>query len=201
MAAILDVLIPQQNFELIRNKVGLIIAEECANQFILGATQLEHLQVFVDRFVPIQVEECPVVNVSLDSVSFTAQDAITQTGEDKYFVDVYTRGKTTTTKRGDEISSFDCARILGIIRAILENPRYNTLGFAKPSIERVTVESIQMAQPNDTKDASNIKMGRLSLLVKRRETVQLVEGDPSGGVNTSIKLAETDFGFKYIDTN
>jgi len=47
MAAILDVLIPQQNFELIRNKVGLIIAEECANQFILGATQLEHLQVLL----------------------------------------------------------------------------------------------------------------------------------------------------------
>ena len=65
--------IPPQAFEIIRNRIGLILAEEIDNQSILTYDPDLDLTVWVERTVPFDKTELPSVNVSLARGSYDSK--------------------------------------------------------------------------------------------------------------------------------
>ena len=63
MASIIDGIIPAQQYETIRDKIGLILYEELVNQFTLTTDEDLNVKVFVERFVAFDKTDFPCLNV------------------------------------------------------------------------------------------------------------------------------------------
>ena len=199
--ALLNLKIPEQNFELVRDRIGQVLADEIlAQSLILPLTPLLNAEVFVERFVPFDKTDMPCLNVVFESGSYGNKDAKNTTGTYRYNIDVYASAKSTSTVSGDKIASVKLHRIIGICRAILENPQYRTLAFAPPSLNRVAVSDINIEQPQNTQDGSSIIMGRLSFDVSVCEGVQLIDANNISGYETEVKMNETETGYQFSNT-
>jgi len=193
--------IPEQAFELIRDKIGLIIADELAAQFVLNPDPRIDAPVFIERIVPIDKSETPVINILYSRSNYDNNTAIKSDGENTYNIDVYSKGKSKEGEQGDTLAMIALARLLGVIRAILESPHYLTLGFAPPFIKKTTVTGIQVADPRDNQDGANMMMGRLTFTVDAVDVTEQIQPVDAEGYDTQVKLSETDKGFVYISNN
>lgn len=200
--AVINTQIPQQNFELVQERIGEILANEILNQFTLFPTPmalLEGLVVWNNRYVPFDKSELPAINISLGSGQYGGQTVKSDDGTYQYNIDVFTNAKGTEDENGDQLAVAKLHRILGIVRAILRNPKFKTLGYETPpgfimGIPRV--ESIQFPTQDPEDTARNV-MGRLVFSVKMPETTELIDPDLIYGYETIVKLAETDKGYRW----
>ena len=198
MTAILTNKIPAQQFEVIRDRIATILADEIAAQALIAPLTPElDATVHLERFVPFDKTDMPCVNVVFANGSYDNQDARFANGDYKFFIDVYTKAKTTVTDGGDKLATFKLHSLLGICRAIFANPQYDTLAFARPSIQRVTIVDIAVEQPQNTQDGSSVIMGRLTLDVRACESVQLLTANNISGWETSVKMDETETGYQF----
>ena len=198
MAALLTNKIPAQQFEVIRDRIATILADEIASQALIAPVTPElNAKVFMERFVPFDKTDMPCVNVVFANGTYDNQDPKTANGNYNFFIDVYTKAKTTATDGGDKLATIKLHSLLGICRAILSNPQYDTLAFARPSIQRVTVVDIAVEQPQNTQDGSSVIMGRLTLDVRACESVQLLTANNISGWETSVKMDETETGYQF----
>tara|TARA_R110002167_G_scaffold110087_4_gene280339 strand:+ start:4553 stop:5161 length:609 start_codon:yes stop_codon:yes gene_type:complete len=196
--ALLNLKIPEQNFEIVRDRLALILADEIAAQAAIAPLTPElDATVHLERFVPFSQVDMPCVNVVFASGSYDNQNAKTVDGLYKYNIDVYAKAKSTSTDGGDKLASIKLHSILGICRAILESPQYRTLGLAAPSLQRVTVVDINVEEPKNTQDGSSVIMGRLTFDVSVCEGVQLQIANNIAGWETSVEMDETDTGYKF----
>jgi hypothetical protein len=196
--ALLTQKIPEQNFELVRDRIALILADEISAQAaIVPLTTEMDATVHLERFVPFSQVDMPCVNVVFSSGSYDNQNTLTADGLYKYNIDVYMKSKTIGTDGGDKLASIKLHRLLGICRAILENPKYRTLGFAPPSLQRVTVVDINIEEPQNTQDGSSVIMGRLTFDVSVCEGTQLDSGNNISGWETSVQMDETPQGYQF----
>lgn len=193
--------IPPQGFELIRDKVGEILADEIAAQFAIHGDAERNAKVFVERITPIDKTELPLANVLYSRSGYDNNSAINSDGKNTYNIDVYTGAKTKLAKKGGAESMDRLGRILGIIRAILESPFYLTLGFATPFIIRTEVTGIEIQDPRDNQDAANTAMGRLIFVVEAAEITEQIQPRTAEGYDTQVKLEETEKGFVYVTDN
>ncbi len=204
--AVINAQIPQQNFELVLERIGEILANELANQFTLFPVPmavLEGLVVWKNRYVPFDKSEMPAVNVSLGSGQYDGQTVKSDDGTYLYNIDVFTYAKGTDAKAGDQHSIDRLHRIMGICRAILRNPKFKTLGYETPPgfvMGIPHVNSIQFATPDPDDTARNV-MGRLVFSVKLPETTELIEPELLYGYQTVVKLSETDKGYMWQSAN
>lgn len=189
--------IPTQAFELIRDRIGEILADELANQVdAFYKTELD-AKVFVERFVPFDETDIPSVNVSLVRGDFDIQTTINTDGTYRYNIDCYHKAPTTDAKRGDTASMQKLQTLLGACRAILESTKYITLGFAAPFIEHRSSENFQIEPPVDAKDTANVVMGRMVFIVRAAENNDIVTPPLIKGYDTQVKLVLTDKGYEY----
>lgn len=188
--------IAPQGFELIRNRIGEIIADELSNQAALLGDEKLDATVFVERTSPIDKTELPVINVSLSNGKYENKHQGSVDGTYAFNVDVFTKSKSTDNADGDVESAFILQRIIGICRSILENPIYNTLGFATPFIGRTYCSEINIAAPGKD-DSINTMMGRLTFNVMCNEPNVLISPALIAEYNTQVKLELTDKGFYY----
>tara|TARA_R110002020_G_scaffold82386_1_gene203996 strand:- start:170 stop:778 length:609 start_codon:yes stop_codon:yes gene_type:complete len=196
--ALLTQKIPEQNFELVRDRIALILADEISSQALISPPTPEYnATVFLERFVPFDKTDMPCINVVFASGDFENQNTLTADAIYKYNIDVYTKSKSTSTSGGDKLASIKLHRILGICRAILENPQYRTLAFAPPSLQRTTVSDIAVEEPKNTQDGSSVIMGRLTFDVSVCERVQLKDAEDIGGWKTEVKMNETEKGYQF----
>jgi len=195
--------IPPQGFEIIRDRIGEILADELVKQFTLHADPERNPDVHIERLGAFDKTELPAANVLYARSDFGGNTAIDSDGKNQYHVDVYTNAKATAGERGDSKSMQRVSRILGIFRAILESPHYLTLGFAAPPgfIMRTKVLSIEIQDPKDNPDSKNTSMGRLTIQVDAVETVEQIQPRDAEGYDTQVKLEETDKGFVYVIDN
>lgn len=193
--------IPPQGFELIRDRIGEILADEIAAQFAIHNDPERNPKVFIERITPIDKTELPLVNVLYSRSGFSNNSAINSDGKNTYNIDVYTSAKTKIAKKGGAESMARLGRILGIVRAILESPFYLTLGFAPPFIMSTEVTTIEIQDPRDNQDAANTAMGRLIFVVDASEDVEQIQPVPAEGYDTQVKLEETEKGFVYVTDN
>lgn len=193
--------IPPQGFEIIRDRIGEILTDEFAAQFVIHADPERNPDVFVERITPIGKEEVPLISVLYSRTSYDNNTAINMKGKNFYNIDVYTKAKSTTIEDGDSKAQLILGRLLGMVRAILASPHYIRLGFAPPFIERTEILDIEIADPRDDQNSSNMVMGRLVFQVDAPETVEQIQATLAEGYDTKVNLEETDKGFVYIIDN
>lgn len=194
--SILNGIIPQQNFELVRDRIAAILADEFANQFTLTSNPDFDFDVWVERIIPFDKEELPAINVSLATGVYANQTVKQTEGTYTYFIDCFTKAKTTEDDDGDVVATTKLHRIMGMCRAILENPGYKTLGFTAPYLSNRRIERIDIADPGK-QDAINIRMGRLAFSVRVIETTELIEASLLASSFTTVQLHSTEKGYFY----
>lgn len=59
----INTIIPVQNFELIRDRIALILATEINNQFVLSGNEDINCYVWLERSTPFDKIENPIINV------------------------------------------------------------------------------------------------------------------------------------------
>jgi hypothetical protein len=190
-------LIGAKSFELVRDRIAEILADEITNQSELDDSTLQNAPVYTERFVPFTDTEIPAVNVMLARGDYNMYTAVTQDGTYMYNVDCYHKSKTTADGRGDMQATKKLQQLVGVVQTILSHHRYRTLGFAPPFIERVEVKDIKFADPTNSKDSNSVVMARISVLVRVPEGIDPDTVVLLGGFNTSVKIANSDSGYVF----
>lgn len=198
--SIINLPIKPQAFEVVRDRIGRILADELYNQWLLTYDPDFKAKVWVERFLQFDKTEVPAVNVMLAQGDYGGQTAIQSDGTYRYFVDVYMSAKAGADGPGDVKALIRLHKVMGKCRAIIMDPRYITLGFLRPPgfIMNRHFESIQIQNPNEREhDADNNVMGRLILSVKVPEaTDNVVPGNIQEFV-TNVRLGLTDQGYLW----
>lgn len=207
--------IPQQHFELIRDRIGLILYQEIQNQWSQFndedleaplpnpqiSTTPTSLQVYIDRVTPIDESECPVVNVSFSGAPYENNNPLRSEGVNTYYIDVYTKAKGEDDDDADRLANIKLQKILGKIAFILRHSYYKTLGFTPGFIGNTKVASIQVADQRDPSfNANGCVMGRVTFEVKASEYVTPVEVRDMTGFYTTVELFNSDKGYLFVDT-
>ena len=210
MAAVLPLIAPQ-NYELIRERIGLVITEELTQQGELETTNPFTVPtVYIERIWPFNSgEQLPAINVCLYKADYYPYGGIQQKGEYVFTIDVYTNSDSTSAtdiaQRGDKLASVQMHRIIGKVRSILGSPTYSTLGFAKGDVSgnvgiegKIELSGFVVADKSQMPDALNSTVGRMYLKVKVPEvsvysgTVNLIEIS-----NITSILVEGQYGYQF----
>lgn len=197
--------IPPQSFELVRDRIGQILAIEIETQALLTYDSALELSpgknsesgVWVERFVPFDKTEVPCVNVSLMRGDPIGQSMIHVDGFYRYAIDCYHNAKSSDGARGDVKATKKLQRLMGVVRAILEDPAYKTLGYSTPFIGARHVEGITVGEPEDRKEATSLVVGRIVFTVRVPEGVRLNDPLLLAEHETTVNLGETDNGYVY----
>ena len=196
--SLLNEVVPVSSFELIRDKIGAILAEEINHQFLISYDpEIQINTVWVERFIPFSKTELPTINVTVASGTYDSKDMKHAVGTYTYNIEIYSSSKTSEDDRGDVQAKFKLHKLMRICRAILENPRYKYLGFDPVKIiSRRYVQDIVFAQ-GPTQDADNTIMGMLTFIVIVPETNELINPPLLAGHDTSWKIQQSDKGYFY----
>lgn len=189
-------IIPVSYFERIRDRIGVILALEINNQLLLSGNYEIDADVYVERNIPFDKVQVPTVNVSLASGNYANKNQGSVDGTYEFFIDCYTSAKSNSGAEGDVRATIKLHRLLGICRAILENPVYKTLDFTPPGIQHTSCTSINI-RSNQSMDALNNCMGRLSFKVVANETTELLTATLIKEFYTTVKIDTSDEGYVY----
>ncbi|MEY5041025.1 MAG: Flavobacterium phage [Bacteroidota bacterium] len=184
---------PLQSFELIRDRIGLILADEFADQSI---TPL----IYKERMVPFDKTDLEAINISLDMADYQDKSALHYVGNYTFHIDVYASSKTTSQGAADTASKLKMQKIIGIAMYILRATPYINLLFPPPFIVKTMITRVQIADNNNNQDAITVSMGRIVFEVHANESNAFVQGLNLVSSITNVKLHETDKGFIYINT-
>lgn len=203
----INTLIGQQKFELIRDRIAEILSTEIANQATIEGHDLwtENIFVWLERTAPFDKSELPCINVSMSSGEF---DNYKSNGDNdgnyQFDIDVFTKSVYSTTDNGDTRSTVLLHRILGVCKTILKNEQYKSLGFDTKFIGNTTIESIQIADPNTTRrenETESIRLGRLVFKVRCNESNTAATPTTLTSYATTVRLYNTTQGYFYSTNN
>lgn len=192
----IDGIIPEQGFETVRDLIGAILKIELESQKT-KQNLTDEIHIYTSRSTPFHQSEQLMINVLLDSGDYSN---ITEKGSHErtvFFIDVYTSSKETEDSDGGYNSTRKCDKYLGMIRYILSDHHYKTLGLPPGLIMGTYVDSFENFEPSNTQDAAYIKMSRLSFSVRINEDQSLWEGIKINSIFTQVKLDLTNKGYKY----
>jgi len=192
-------IIPTQKFELIRDKIGLILYNEISNQYALTSDEKLNVKIFVERFVAFDKTDFPCINVMFSGSQYSNKNTTVVDADNTFYIDIYTSAIATPLNSGDSLSTFHLHKLLGICRSILSNPQYRGLAITPSIVSSTMVESLQIQEPQNKQDGTSTIMGRLSFRVRAVEDTSLLDANDIDGTETKIKLNLSDKG--YISTN
>lgn len=204
MSVITEV-IPPQSFEVVRDRIGRILADEILNQYTTSGNHDLNALNWIERFIPFDNTELPSVNVMLAEGTYSGQTVVQVDGTYRYYIDCYVNAKTDALTPGDSKAMSKLHRLMGVCRAIIEDARYKTLGFATPDgfIMNRHIESIQFREPNQKEhDMMSSAMGRIILSVKMPEYPGgFVQPTNATSFRTTVKLNGTEKGYMWFREN
>ena len=195
--AVIDEILSSRAFELVRDRIASLLADEISNQATLQSNPDLNATVYLERFIPFANTEVPAINVMLSRGEFGLQTSMTTDGNFSFDIDVYHSSKTTSTARGDTNAMMKLQRLTGLICAILTNQRYRTLGFTAPFIENTSLVSIKTADPVDNKDASSLVFSRIIFSVRVSDRNLLMQPTLISGYDTQVLLNGTLHGYIF----
>lgn len=191
-------IIEQQNFQIIATRIAEIIMDEIAYQAaITYDAELEALTTFIERADPFNHTQSPCINVAYAATDYTQKHQGSADGNNTFNIDFYGNKKHTEESRGDKSAALLVQKFVGIVRCILENPVYNTLGYEKGFIGGTMVQKIQVAEQDD-KDARSNYMSRITFNVRLNETTAYKEPRLIQGYETTVKISDSEQGYKWI---
>lgn len=194
--ALINYELPTRAYELIRDRIALIIEDELVQQAAITYEDLFLLPVYVQRSKPFDPSEVRMINVSVESGRFDNQTVIDSDGEYTFFVDVFGIGSYNGVDDGDKLASFEVQRLAGTIQAILSSPLYVTLGFDRPFIMRAKVTGFEPGTI-DRGESANISVCRVTFVVKSSQNEISQPAINSFVTSTQVLLYETELGYLY----
>ena len=198
--ALINVAIPEQNFELVGRQIGIVLKTELDNQFDITADEdLEGINVFSERRVPFDKEDVPAVNITLFEGDYDNQNTVARDGHYDFLIDVYHKSKATDDVDGDTASALKLHRLMGVIAFILEDPQYRTLGIPAPSIASTKVSKIRIEQPDTRDESTHLIMGRIVFNVRVCEGTILIDPIPLGSYKTEVCLNGSAKGYIFSE--
>lgn len=207
MAARITNIIPTQAFEVVRDLIGAILKLELENQKTLQLeAQMEFdedINVYVGRLTPFNYSEQLMINVSLDSANYQQQHEKGVHGSTNYFIDIYVSGEESEDEDGGFNSTNRRDRFIGMIRYILQDHNYKTLGLPAGIIMSSGIDGFETLDPREHEDTSFISMARMTFSTRINETQSLASGIEINTIFTDIKLSDTNHGYKleFTKTN
>ena len=188
-------LIGRQSYELIRNRIGEILIDELANQTVLGNV-FTSANVEVESSSIVDNTEMSTIQISLSTGDYSNEHQGTSNGEFEFNIDVFCKSKSSLTYNGSINAMFKTQALIGIVRYILKDPQYKTLGFTPGFIGGVTVGKIMMGDADKT-DTMNSIGGRLIFKVKAIEENALLNVTLINSYRTSVILGTSAQGYQY----
>lgn len=185
MAEITQLIDKQDTFELVRDKIALILATESAAQVVLATTagkpdpSLWALKVYIERASPWDdaADGDIIVNVWFDTASVDEAASNTvrnQTMRGTFNIDVIGFGNSKPNgtgghRPGDEVAALNAQRGLRLVRNIIMASSYTYLGLRTIVGQRMP-QSITSFQPQlNSKPADHVVGARLALGVRYEE--------------------------------
>lgn len=197
----------QDSFEIIRDKIGLILAQETANQQALATADGQNpknwkLRVYAERsnpwemFLNSQADRSPLVNVWFDSASYdmSAGNAVErQKATMTYNIDVYGFGISADAeggghKAGDKAASLEAQRALRLCRNIVMAGE-NTYLQLRGLVWSRRIQSLTLFQPPIERPVHQIIGGRIALQVVANEFSPQVEPVELEAISVDVKRA------------
>lgn len=200
MAAIIENIIQRQGFEIVLEKIAVILFEELTRQKSLQ-TLGDDFGVYIERQTAYDKSEGIVISVGMDGADYAGKNQFDVQGNTTYFIDLYTTGDETLVTTGDDNSRFLTLKWLGMIRSILSSTKYKTLGYPAGLIGGTMVEKIQNQLSYGNGDANFIKFARITFSVRIQENQEMWTSIELQGNDTTIKINETEKGFKLTFNN
>lgn len=203
--AVINVQIPAQNFEIIRDRIAEIIVDEMANQAAMYYDDDLDIVggVYVERTWPMDATEQVIINVLTKGGRYDNIDLEMADGTYVYVIDTYVSRKSKPgvgidepDLPGDQLARKQMQKIFGKLRYIFSAPQYINLGFAPPFICNTHVQEL-LVKPGSEQDADNVMTCRLHLSVRVPETVELSEASLLAGYETQVRIEETEFGYQF----
>lgn len=194
--SLINSIIPPQGFEVVRDLIPAILKIELEKQKVLQ-TLTDEINVFSARSTPFQQGEKLMINVTVDSANYSNSHEKGTHGGTIFFIDIYTSAKQTDDDDGGYASTKKKDMYLGMIRYILQDHHYKTLGLPPGLIMGTSVDGFENFEPNNNQDASFVKMSRLNFSVRILENQSLWDGIEINSIFTDVKLDLTDKGYKY----
>lgn len=200
MASIIENIIPRQGFEIVLEKIATILFEELTQQKSLQ-TLGDDFSVYIERQTPYDKSEGIVISVGMDGADYVGKNQYDVQGNTTYFIDLFTTGDETLVTTGDNNSRFLTLKWIGMMRSILSSTKYKTLGFPPGLIGGTAVDKIQNQLTYGSGDANFIKFARITFSVRIQENQEMWTGIELQGNDTTIKINETEKGFKLTFNN
>ena len=206
MAQITQAIGPSR-LELVRDAIGTILRDELTNQATLQAStdpdlssQLTALNIFGERFYPINDNEMPAIDIFLFNADFDNKFQHSKRGTYHYYIDIFTASDATSSSAADATSSLRAHRLAMLINAILEDPNYLTLGFTPGDgvVQTTIMRNIKRTEETNTRDGRAVMMYRMIFEVVVTEDTQTIQGLPLTLVTTNVRIDETDIGYQYV---
>lgn len=188
-------IIGRQAYELIRNRIGEILIDELATQTTLGNVYTNAI-VTVEGLNVVDTTEASIVKISLSDGEFSNEHAGSSDGVYIFNIDCFCKSKSSSTVDGNAKAAEKAQALMGIIRYILKDPQYRTLGFTAGFIGGCTVQGIKIGEA-ETKDLFNVVGGRLTFKVKALETNGLLNATLMNSYQTSVTLGTSAQGYTY----
>lgn len=178
--------IPESRAAIINREIGAILALEFAEQIVLGNIFLPS-EVAVDYIHAVDSANCPFVGVMYSKTSskgeFVSQSQVTS----QYIIEC--KGKNAT----------DARRISEVVRAILMNAEYRTLGLAPTfGISGVSVSDLDMTIFENRRSSQDDTTAYIVFDVRHYETTEKVIGIPL--VQNQVKAQRGD-QFLFYNTD
>lgn len=207
MAQITDRILPSA-LEVIRDQIGVILADEIANQAVLNQTAdpdlaalLTNFTLFSERFEPPNDNELPAVLFFFFNGDFDQKSQHTKRGIYHYYLDLYTSAISNPGNTSSQVASADAQRIAMIINHILEHPHYLTLNLPtrpNPVVARTQVINIKRTEEENTHSGLGVMMYRIIFQVEVSENTGTITGVPVDRATTNVRIEQTDLGYQYI---
>lgn len=184
------IIIPTQNYELIRDSIGRVLAFELEDTCNT---------VFSERIEPFDKSELPGVNIIWSKNQQVEEHTnFTTRFEGTYLIECEVNGKANYGVDQNYTNSVSLHTLMGKVRAILMNTKYRFFDLgANSGIESRKVNSMVRTKPQRN-DTETTVTGIIELVVRFTETTQLQEGVLIGDLATTVKLYDTEKGFLYL---
>jgi hypothetical protein len=185
----------QDTFEIVRDKIAVILREETVEQMNLATAAGKDpadwdLKIYIERFNPweqflndapaTRASTTPIVNVWYDSSNFDKGPSDTFAEQDctgTFNIDVYGFGRATANQAGgqnpgDKAAALNAQHGVRLVRNILMASVYNVLGFEQPQrvIGQRWVQNITAFQPEQgSQPVQNVSALRIIFAVRFTE--------------------------------
>lgn len=191
--------IEEKNYERIRNQVVAILTTEFNSQATNYYNEAaEDVNVYGERFIPIQSTELTVVNVCIAQGVFDNHTYGSMDGTYRLWIKITTNSKWKGGDLPDTLAVYKNHRVSGIVNSILSDPTYKTLAFDPGFIERVRVMAFESEQTDKYDDARSTADTTLVLEVKSYENVEIPEGVALTSNYTTTYFTNTGKGYQFV---